>query len=224
MGWFLAPSVVAAIRREKVAGVMSLVRAMLLVFGLLVVGSMFIGPVGVLLLLVPALGFALKVVFTKSSRAWSQPVARDLKIVSTAGLVAFVGMISYSIYVKQVRNPTEYILRWENYHTARVMVEDLARAGPESLPDLRELVKKGGLETVAVAAEGLAEFGVPETDVPLLIQALGRLQLDTSRGEYVEKLGEALRKLSGLDLPKDASFKTWLEHWKIRGDLQQEID
>jgi hypothetical protein len=194
---------------------------MLLVFGLLAVSSMFIGPAGILILLVPAFGFVLKVFFTKSSRAWSQPVARDLKIVSTAGLVVLVGMISYSVYVKRVRKPAEYILKWENTHSAGRMVRDLAGRGPESLPDLRELVKKGGSGTVAVAAEGLAEFGVPETDVPLLIQALGRLQLDGSRGEYAEKLREALRKLSGLELPEDASFKTWLEHWKIRRDLPQ---
>jgi hypothetical protein len=66
---------------------------------------------------------------------------------------------------------------------------------------------------MAQLVDSIAALGQPETDIPLLILALGRCQ--DSRACEAD-VSAALRKLSGLDLADGTSVKSWQEHWHRR--------
>jgi len=213
--WFLALSIVVTIHGNMIAGIPSLVPGILLVLFLVIIGLMYIGPIGVLLLLTPYPVAAWRA-FKNNDRTLNKRVKNSLKIITVISLIAFMGLISYSAYILRVRTPSEYILRWVNTAPSRGYLKGLTKRGPEFLPDLREVIEKGNISTVAIAVEGLADFGQSDIDVPILIRALGRYQGDDSFNKYSEKFGAALRKLSGLDLPDTTSSREWRKNWEKR--------
>lgn len=213
--WFLILSVVVSIHGNKIAGIPSLVKALLLVLFLLIIGAMLIGPIGVLLLLTPYPVVAWRA-FKNNYQTLNKRIKNTLKIISLITLIAFLGLISYSISILRSRTPSEYILKWENTAPSRMYLKGIAKLGPEYLPYLREVTEKGKISSVVIAVEGLADFGQSDIDVPILIRTLLRYQGDDSFKEHAQKFGTALRKLSGLNLPDTASYREWREDWEKR--------
>ena len=201
--FFLAPSIAAVIHGDDPDDIPSLSSAIAIVIGLIVIGALFIGPLGSLLLLMTCLCVSAYVILGGKSPTWSKSFAVDLKIISLAGWFTFVGLVGNSANIRETRSDVDFILEWETTYTGQRMAKDIAGRGPASLADLRTILKKATFgPTMEIAAEGLQTFGEPETDVPLLISALSKCsaQGDLSCKSKVET---ALRELSGLDLPED---------------------
>jgi hypothetical protein len=213
--WFLAVSIIVTIHGNKIGGIPSLVKAMLFVLFLVIIGSMLIGPIGVLLLLTPYPVIVWKA-FKKNDRTLGKRVKNSLKIITVISLIAFMGLIFYRAYIFRVRTPSEYILEWESTAPSRMYLKGLTKRGPEYLPYLREVIERGNISSVAIAVEGLADFGQSDIDVPILIQTLGRYQGNASFNKYSKRFGTALRKLSGIDLPDTTSYREWRDNWEKR--------
>ena len=211
--FFLAPSIAAVIHGEDPDDIPSLLSAIAIVIGLIVIGALFIGPLGSLLLLLTCLCVSAYVILGGKSPTWSKSFAVDLKIISLAGWFTFVGLVGNSVNIRATRSDVDFILKWETTYTGQRLTKDIAGRGPESLADLRTILEKATFgPTMEIAAEAFRTFGEPETDVPLLIRALSKCsaQGDLSCKSEVET---ALRELSGLDLPEDTPAAIWRRNW-----------
>jgi len=211
--FFLAFPIAAVIHGEEVDGIPSLISAIVTVFVLIAIGITFIGPFGLILLLIICLCGSVVIIFAGQFLTWNKGLVGDLKIISLAGWFFFVGLAGNTSQILKSRSDVDFILKWESTYSGIKLTRDIASRGPESLADLRKILKKAtfGL-TIEIAAEGFQAFGEPETDVPLLIDTLAKCsaQGDLSCNNKVET---ALRELSGLDLPEGTPAAMWWKNW-----------
>ena len=211
--WFLTVSAVITIHKDKTLGIPSFGKALLIVLGLVVAGLMMIGPLGVFLLLLSYPFVAWKTFCRSNEGKLNKKLHSTLKKVTVIGLICICGLTLYTTCIRSMRTPSEFILRWENTHAGRAYLEELIHRGPESLYDLRVILEKGNISNMAIAAEGLSHLGEPEFDMPMLTRALTKCHADAS---CENKIGSALKKLSGIDLPETASSSSqmWQKKWK----------
>jgi hypothetical protein len=211
--WFLAPSIAITIRGEKVSGIPSLITASAIVFGLFVAGTLFIGPLGFILLLIACLCFSAVIISGRKSRTWSKGLALDLQIIGLVGWFFFVVLVGSTVSIHQSRTYSDYILKWEATWPGQRLLKGIASSGPQALSDLRKILKNAEFgPTLEIAAEGFQAFGEPETDVPLLIDALAKCA-DLGNLSCTGKVEAALRELSGLDLPEGTADDVWWKNW-----------
>jgi hypothetical protein len=211
--WFLAPSIAVMIRGGKVDDIPPFITAAAVVFGLLLVGAMSIGPLGLILLLIPCLYISTVIISREKPRTWDKRLVRDLKIISFVGWFFFVGLVWYTVYIHSSRSPSDYILKWEPFGPGERLLKKLARSSPKALADLRKILKTARYSpTLEIAAEGFQTFGEPETDVPLLIDTFAKCSVLGSL-PCISKVEAALRELSGLDLPEGTPAAIWWRNW-----------
>ena len=190
--------------------------AFLVVVGAALIGAGLLGPIPLL-----ALGLSPLVVSVRSLRRsppveWQGRLLRRLRVNAIAGFAVLFVLTATAVFTLSTRSTAEYALKWQSAGPAHAVVRDLAKSGPDSLPQLRVVVQKARPWMASEAAEGLAVFGDPAVDVPLLIDALGRARSDDSTGYAAERIRSALRRLSGLDLPDDAPVEEWRSAWRAR--------
>jgi hypothetical protein len=95
-------------------------------------------------------------------------------------------------------------------------VAEMRREGPSALPELRRVVREAKREiTLFYATSAIGEIGDPTTDVPLLIETYRRVEAQPDRWS-APTIQEALKKLSGLDLPREATSDDWRKAWEAR--------
>jgi hypothetical protein len=211
--WFLAPSIAVMIRGGKVDDIPSFITAVAIVFGLFMVGTMSIGPLGLILLLIPCLYISTVIIAEEKPLTWNKRLVRDLKIISSVGWILFIGLVGYTVYIHSSRSPSDYILKWEKPGPRQMLLKKLASSGPKALSDLRKIMKKARYgATLEIAAKGFQRFGEPETDVPLLIDALAKCTVLGSI-PCKSKVEAALRELSNLDLPEGTPAAIWWRNW-----------
>jgi hypothetical protein len=211
--WFLAPSIAVMIRGEKVDDIPSFITAFAIIFGHFIVGTMYIGPLGLILLLIPCLYISTVIISEKKPLTWNKRLVRDLKLISFVGWILFIGLVWYTVYIHSSRSPSDYILKWETPGPRQMLLKKLASSGPKALSDLRKILKNARYSlSLEIAAEGFQTFGEPETDVPLLIDALAKCTVLGSL-PCTSKVEAALRELSGLDLPEGTPAAKWWENW-----------
>lgn len=203
--WFLALAASATARKEKLHCIPNFSLALLLVIILVIIGLMFMGPAPLFLLFLASIIGTLGAFFKKTEDSNSL-FKHDMKVIGGFVLLSLLGLGSGSLYIRSTRTPSDFILGWLSTYPGRAVLSDLLKSGPEALPDLRVLVEKGEPELVAKVAERLAVIGEPQIDVPLLLNALS--SKDSSRVE------NALRRLSGLELPEGTATKIWRKEWQ----------
>lgn len=210
--WFLALSASTTIRKEKLPCIPGFFRAVLFVGILVVIGFLSMGPAPMFLL------FLLSIIgmigaFLKKAKKTAPLFKKDMKVIGGFVLLTMLVLGSGSFYIRSTRTLTDYILRWHSTYPGRVALSDLLNSGPETLPDLRVMVEKGSPGLIVQAAERLAVIGERQVDVPLLLDALTSMR---SRGDTTgsEKVENALRRLSGLEIPENTAVKTWREAWQ----------
>lgn len=211
--WFLAIAFTASVRREKIANVPSVIAAFPLVIGLIIIGSMYLGPISLLPLLIPCIIVTLNAFFSSKEKASRQRLTKDIKIIGTCGIIAVVGLGAYSVYLRSSRTESDYILKWENTYSGKQALKNFKMLGAEAVNDLRAIIQRGGSTAVVIASEGLAEVGDPESDVPLLLNALTSIRSMRYSTESA-KVEKALRTLTGIDLPEGTTSDIWRKEWQ----------
>ncbi len=216
IGWFLIVSAVCTFHGQRFAGIPHLGVAVPLVFILFILGTMHMGPVGVLLLLLPFPVVVLKPFFETDETVISPELRAALKPINIVSLVCVAGLIGWSVYIHNTRTPSDFIIQWEHTYIGRHKMDQLAEGGPEALPDLRAIVERAEkLDNRIAAAKRLAEIGDPDLDVPRLI---GALEGCGDNPDCRFEIGAALGRLSGMDLPPATPAPVWREKWQGRRD------
>jgi len=174
---------------------------------------MYIGPLGLILLLIGCLYISTVIISEEKPRTRNKRLVRDLKMISFVGWFFFVGLAWYTVYIHSSRSPSDHILKWERPEVAEMPLKKLARSGPKALSDLRKILKNAKYSpTLEITAEGFQTFGEPETDVPLLIDTLAKCSVLVSL-PCTSKVEAALRELSGLNLPEGTPAAIWWRNW-----------
>lgn len=169
----------------------------------------FIGLIAFLFLLLPGIVFIIYIVQSKNYSELNVAI----KFFHGIAIAGLVGLVSLSIYTHQTRTYADFILDWENTYQAKRQIRLLNEQGATRLEELRIVILHGNERTVAIASDGLAEHGVPSIDVPILIDAYERLQINSAASSELQNVEANLSKLSSLRLPEESSPETWRELW-----------
>jgi hypothetical protein len=137
-----------------------------------------------------------------------------VSVVGIVGVAIAVILGFNSHRIANTRTEAEYILAWQGTGPAASVFSELREAGPEAAEDFREIVRRGSKSIVGDAAQLLAQVGRPEKDVPILIESLGRFQAVQPGTSVVAEIEDALRSISGLDLPVGATARQWKQAWR----------
>lgn len=217
--WYLALAASAHARKEKVSGILSLRDTFLLVIILVIIGFLFLGPAPMFLLFLLSIIGTLYAFLIKPGNR-NPLFKKDMKIIGGFVLFILFGIGSGSLYIHFTRAPSDYILNWELTYPGKCALNDLLKRGAEALPDIRVIVEKGRPSSIALAAERLAVIGEPQNDVPLLLNALTSIR-SIGYGNQSAMVENALRTLSGIELPEGTATNTWRAEWQK--NLQQSV-
>lgn len=203
--WYLATSALVTWKGVTVWLVPRLGKAFIISIAAFIISAGVAGPIVTLALMLPAgvSGF-------RGTRN------RDPRIVGIVGIVGvaiavILGFNSY--YIATTRTDVEYILTWQGTGPAASVFYKLRERGPEAAEDFREIVRRGSETFAGDAAQLLAEVGRPEKDVPILIESLRGFQAKQPDTSVVTEIEDALRTISGLDLPVGATAEEWKQAW-----------
>lgn len=204
--WSLSLSIYAAITKTKIWGVYSPLWLLFVITILFITSIMFIGPLLLLLLMLPGIILFIKAFLT--NKPINKKEKRNLRILSGAGIVCLMFMISITVIIHRERTDADFILKYENSGPGRMVLKGLVNQTPPKIKDLRKVVLKGqDSQMVALASEGIAAHGDPVRDVPLLVDAYARIY----GSDDDAKIEIALSKLTGFSLPAGSAPEAWKE-------------
>lgn len=207
--WPVSLSIFAKATKIRIWGATTPLKTILFILAFLIL-SMLTGPIFLFLLLIPCAVSIFQTYFINMNLKDSQ--RKKLRIFSLVWIICFLGIITNSIFIHYTRTPSTYILQWSNTYFGRRLLEGICRGGPKYLEDLRVIIRKGDLRSVAMASKGIVSYGNPENDVPLLITAFQRFHQDASFSSYRELFENNLSKITGLNLPEGSSPEMWKLH------------
>ena len=121
-------------------------------------------------------------------------------------------LITITASIRHERTEADFILKYENFGPGKMALERLISQTPAQLNDLREIVLKGkNGQTVAKASEGIAAYGDPLQDAPLLFSIYEKIY----GNDGDKKIELALSKLTGLSLPEGSPPEEWRRSWNL---------
>jgi hypothetical protein len=174
---------------------------------------MFIGPIFLLILILPGIISAIKAFLPDKSV--NGKVKRGLRIISAAGITGLLILITMTTNIKHERTEADFILKYENSWPSIMALKQLIEKTPAQLNDLREIALKGkNSRTVATASEGIATHGDPFQDAPLLLKVYEKNFGNDGDG----KIESALSKLTGFTLPEGSPPEEWKRNWDLKAD------
>ena len=211
--WSFALSIYSASTGAEIWGSCRPVSWLILVFILFITSIMFTGPLFLLFLMLPGIILSIKVFLPFKS--YNNKVKKELRIISAAGITAFISLIIMTAIIQNIRTEADFILKYENSGPAKMALKRLTGQTPGQLNHLREIVLKGkNSQIVATACEGIATHGDPFQDVPLLLNVY---QKNYGKDDD-EKIESALSKLTGLALPEGSLPEEWKRNWNLKAD------
>ncbi len=216
---FLIASLVSGFTRSKVPGIPSFGYALLVALGFLVVGAMFLGLGTPVLLLIPVILMTAKTLRMRIGNG-ARPSVPHLWL-AYANLAVLTCLVAFSAHAHIVRPPADFILKWQGTGPGGAALNRLCSRGPSALPDLRTVAVGGAPTTAAQAAEAIAQHGTDEVDVPILIRSLENANGDPYATPMIE---EALRLLSGIDLPEGSTPQEWRRQWAEHKETHRSSD
>lgn len=220
---FIILSLLSTFHRQKLPGIPYLHVSLLIIIVLLLLWKVFesssIAAGGVILGMVVI--YSCLRVFLSRRAQYPASFMRQF-----TGVVAVTAIVLFALSIPEILHPTsrtprDIVLEWEGTSLDRASMDKLMAKGKGSVEDFRVILKRARSFSAAKAAEGLAEFGDPEVDVPFLIDALGEkqaywkdLELDPDYDFISLRIEKALRKMTGIALDENTSANTWREMWE----------
>ncbi len=145
--------------------------------------------------------------------SWLRWQVRVIGIIFIAAL-GYTAMTEYTAFRKM--DEADFILKWDGITPMSQRFERLQKMEPDSIPLYRKLVREGKNFIRSRAAQRLAETGNREEDVPLLIEALADEYSHKPDEDhyFAHEISETLQKMTGIDLPREATPEVWREKWE----------
>lgn len=215
--WFIWLASINTNFSGKIKGIPSSGFAVLIVLApILFLALAFIGPIVVLMLLLPFPFVLAMAVFKKPESYEDMRFIYTLRYFMFISFICLCGLILTSIYIRTNRTPFEFIEQWGGTVAGRRYFRELIirgrLPGHETLPDLRMFIKRSqDSSNVQAAAEVVSHFGQRDIDTPLLLEAMERCEDDDCRNS----IASSLKNLSGIDLPDNTPPEIWREKWEL---------
>lgn len=213
VAWFLSLCAYSGFTGVKLTLIPKLVAGIIWVVVLAVLSLMYLGPLFIVILLLASfagtLHLAVRLVRPENRPSVSH---RWFLLALVAGVTA---MVAYSAWTGINRSDAEFYLDWGRTHIGKAVLARIAARGPDGAADLRRIVGAGESWAVSAAAPHLAAVAVPETDIPLLLDAYQRCYFrDSDYVTELEAIESVLRQLTGYDLPEGSKPSAWKRKWQ----------
>jgi len=206
--WFTAACIAANKGNPRPGGFPKTWVGIVIGIGTFIFGNAFgLGPWPALLLFIPPVVLAFNSADRSMRAKWDKEQRHRYIRVSVIGSVALVCLIILTIWIRLSRTPGEFVAQWGPSGRGRLIIEEFQASPNADLNEIRLIVSKSNSLATAELAQTLAQRGDPATDFPILLEALKKSRGRLGSGEYA--LEEALRMLTGLDLPAKTSIKDW---------------
>lgn len=146
---------------------------------------------------------------------WSSWLRWQVRVMGVIFIVAlgYTAVPEYSAASKM--DQADVIMKWDGTVLTFRELRTLKEQEPDSIPLYRKLVREGKNYVRSMSAQRLAEIGEKNEDVPLLIDALADEYRREPEGDHyaAKDISETLQKMTGIDLPREATPEVWLEKW-----------
>ena len=221
--WFLAYSLVSTHHRDEawqddkwsLVYLPGMPKGLIWVVLAAVLSPLILGPIATLPFFIPCfINFSLSLRSTPV-REWSPKLILYLRVTGGIALVALACTGVMDVISWQKMDQADVILKWDGTVPSLHAFQDLKKQEPDSIPLYRKIVREGENYVRSMSAQRLAEIGNREEDVPLLIEALvDEYRREPCGDHYAAKdISEALQKMTGIDLPREATPEVWREKW-----------
>ncbi|MBF0547788.1 MAG: hypothetical protein HQM08_25345 [Candidatus Riflebacteria bacterium] len=195
----------------QLTNIPSFIETIIGLFILLLISAAALGPIAFLIFLFHPGQLLFGLLFgslSKIDEKSLKTVKRNMK----AGLLFFAILLAISFTLKSQRTTADWLLKWERTSPGVVLLGKIEKGEKTiSKDELRQLETQGSTGLVCKIAGKLAELKEPAFDVPLLIGVLERSDLQE---EDRKRLWKALKTLTELSLPVEASPQDWRAAWK----------
>jgi hypothetical protein len=193
--WFGLTAFLSAIFGIQLKGMPKpLATWVLLIIGL-ISSAIMMGPLTLFPFIVPAI-VAFHWMFRKD-RDKTMPAAARYSLIGLGSLavLSILVAISLGIVISRRRTMGEYLVKWSGTMPAIGMVNGLKDSEPNSLVEYRYILAHGDGHIVRLAAKRIGAIGDPVTDIPLLEDAMKRVD----RPNYSMTFQEAVDSLRARD-------------------------
>jgi hypothetical protein len=188
--WFIALSFITAINGNKVTGIPSVSKSIVIVLVIYFISSL-VGPVSIFLIIPPMI-IAFRVLLLKRGSIFNQTSIKGLRVASILGLTSITCLAAYSVIVHATRTDIDFAIQWRNTYAGRGALVRFASSGPDATAKLRRLLKSPDTGIAALAARGLTYSGDPEIDVPYLQDSLEYQRTRNGDSQYLREIEESI--------------------------------
>lgn len=216
--WYLGLALINTIHKERAPGSYGIITSVLIVIMAGFIATVSFGP----LLLLPfgllALTTWIRAAYTNHGQQLPLQMRKQIQALGIAVVIATVATGIYEGVAMSKMSDTDIILKWEDTHVTERLMERLNKNKTASIPKFRTLLREGKSFAVEAAALSLAELPTAKQDIPLMLEALERIE--KSKPYLNMKIEQALVKASGLDIPPNTSAEVWREKLQEAGLLK----
>jgi hypothetical protein len=211
IGWYLLFAGIRTFARLQMgtAGILlaSVYSAVAVIAGLMVLGPLSVIPLVVITFM------AWRRAWRRGSEELTPASLKALTVLKLSGVaVIALLIISSAIHVAQCRHmrTADWLNKWSGTSICRTLINRLDKQGQSGIHELRDVLARCTKWETGTAAQVLAKWGQPRTDVPLMISAVRRLD-GHDISTYL--MHQALVTATGLNLPGKTTADEWERQW-----------
>ncbi len=213
-GWFVSLAVLSEKENTRLILVPKITIAIVLGVAGVVLGFTFFGGIIMLPLLVPCfLNLGLSV-FKIATPSWTGGFRWAVRLMGVVALAALSFFLVYDTRKAEEMDAADRIMMWEGSALSQKVFNELKEEEPASIEMYRKIIREHDGFYLWMTARQLQEIGEPEIDVPILIEAYRSPRSEDEYGMEREGIEEALRSLTGLDLPENTPAEEWERRWE----------
>lgn len=211
--WFLVYSLMTSMWNQKNSGIPSIIGGIILLFAAVIAWAAFLSYIALVPFLFVSIGAWLKS-WTSDAKSEDSSFYSIARIVGTIAAILLVttAVSDYRQYSKMT--PADFVIK-DRTSDARSLISKLKKEEPASIGEYRKIISQAGYQTSGyiLVANRLSIIGEPQSDMPLLLDALARMEQAGAASYYRNDIQKPLQTLSGLAPPEKTSSAEWRKVW-----------
>lgn len=229
--WYLGQGAIATLTGETFRFQLGFFGGLILLALCFFAGGEFLGPIIFIPFAIGPVGGFARCLMPRRECSISKPARRATLILGSVMLVALSAGAIYAYAESARQDRADFLMKWSGTAIERTMIHSMRNEGSSALPDLRKIIREGDCYIAHHAIKSLAVVTDDrEADMELCLKAFRRDSEGVQQGQHSPNAGlleDALRTISGLDLPAGSSPDEWDQAWKALHDTdssQQESE